>query len=733
MKQTPIRFLVLSFLLSLMPAAGIARQEAERQIASFQSSGGYTVLVDAVVTDSKNRVVTGLTVDDFVILEDGVEQSIDSFQLVETPPADAPKSGAAETEPADQTPDPLDGVGRRRNLIVFLLDYATTEFTNQKLVQEASEKYIRENLQPNDYVAVFSLGASFRFVQDFTNDRKLLLAALAGRDAAGNALASNPPAAAPGTTPSESSVEPISVTADSPGGFAAAGQAAQAQGSGQADLMLAQRIQQLYYTMSTFLAKREAQAVLSAIQAIARGVEPIPGRKTLLLFSQGFIVGGDVERELRRAVSSANRANLAIYGIDSQGLATRSLSGNLVPSGELSSISAATGRDRIKASGGESLFDRARQVGSDVRDSALRYVSAATGGFAIRNTNDLHSSLTRVDQDIRSYYLMSYRPSNQDFDGQFRKIEVQVRKKGLSVRARSGYLAVPPGMEILTDDEYRLLREVESGDVDVSLPVYFRVEKFRPGADSQSVALTIEIPGNAIQFNEVKEDDQTRHDTRLSILGLARTADGKVAMRFGSPVSLRAAPPEYEVLRQGSLSFSNFVELEPGIYSFELIVQDLNSGQTGAAGASLMVRPPQANALTLSSIVVGKEVEAAAEQGQGLEFEGTRILPSASRHFQQQDRLVYFLSAYNCERDDSGLPRVQVEISVARSGDAGAASLPSYLLAKAGPNGEVSTSKYIELQGFQPGTYFLTAVVTDLVSGKRAKGRTTFQIVGPAS
>lgn len=725
-----VRVVPVVCLLSTLGLGPASPAQQESKQPALKGATGYTVLVDAVVTDGKNRVVTDLAADDFVILEDGVEQAIDIFQFREPEPGAEAKTQAAAASDSQGAALPAAAreggqIGLRRNLIVFLLDYATTEYTNQKLVQEACEKYIKGNLKPNDYAAVFALGSSFHFLQDFTNNRDLLLAALTGREVSGNALAaktSNPSPA--GVDTADSQVEPITAS-----GSAAAGAAAQAAGSSQADLMLAQRIQQLYYTMSSYLGKREAQAVLSAIQAIANGVEHIEGRKTLLLFSQGFVVNGDIERELQRTISSANRANLAIYGMDSEGLATRALSSSLRPSGELSSISASTGRDRIKATGGESLFDRARQVGSDVRDSALRYIAAATGGFTIRNTNDLHLSLERVDQDIRSYYLLGYRPAHIEYDGEFRKIEVRVKKKGLSVRARSGYLAVPPGLEILSAEEYRLLRDVETGKVEGGIPVYFRIDRFSPGAEARKLALTLEIPGDAIEFKATEENGETKQQAQLSILGLARTLDGHVALRFGSPVFLSAAPPEYQALREGGVSLSNFVELEPGTYSFELIVRDLNSGRTGTTTSSLMLRPPEGETLSLSSIVLGKDVETAGDQSQGIDFQGTRILPSASRKFKPGDRLVFFLSAYNAHKDEHGSPKLRVEISISRSGSAKTAKLPAYTLTKAGESGEASTSKYIELRGFQPGTYLLSAVVTDVLSGERTTGRTPFQVV----
>lgn len=702
-------------------------------------AGALTVVVDVVVVDAKNRVVFDLKSGDFVIDEDGVEQRIDTFEL------HRPAPGGAATRPPliDSPSDPrlsqpdilLPGYQKsRQNLIIFLLDYATTEFENQKLVREASMKYVNENLQPDDYVAVFGLGARFRLLAAFTNDKEKLISALQSWDASGKALAgaggAGPGLSASGAAQLASSGT-IEVSADSPQGFAAAGQEAAAEGSAMAQLMLAERIQNMFYNMSSFVRKREARSVMTAIQAIARGVEEIEGRKTLILFSQGFVVGPHMDYELEKTVNAANKANLAIYGIDTQGLAVRGTSSELLPEGELQSISSATGPRRKDATGGESLFDRARQVGSDLRDSTLRHVSTATGGFAIRHTNDLHLGMQRIDQDIRSYYLISYRPANQKFDGEFRKIRVEVKRSGLVVRHRSGYLAVPPGMEMVTGEEFRLLQAAQAGRLTLDLPAYFRTGTFFTREIQQDVLVTLEVPSDAIQFRRAEEDDQVRYTARLEIIGLIRDGQGRVLQRFGTPVNLHATQGEYEILKEGSISFNNRLGLVPGIYSFQIFVQDRFTGRAMVSEQSIRVPRPGAE-LALSTIVLGKEVEPSEEGNTFLTAGGTTILPSAQRRFRNGEKLIFFFDVYNVQVDLEGKSaHLNVKISLMKSGSQRGISLPEYIISETGQNSadSLSVAKYIELAGLEPGTYFLMAEVTDQVSNTTKQARTPFYVV----
>src|SRR5262249_18283495 len=154
--------------------------------------------------------------------------------------------------------------------------------------------------------------------------------------------------------------------------------------------------------------------VLTAIRAIALGVKHIPGRKSLVLFSQGFIISQPLWPDLQSVVDAANRARLAIYSIDARGLETRALSGALVQRDEMTAALAPSEnernplaqQERMKAVGGEDVFDRVSQVGHDLPESSLRYLAISTGGFLIHNTNDLSLGLGRVSEDMRTYYVL---------------------------------------------------------------------------------------------------------------------------------------------------------------------------------------------------------------------------------------------------------------------------------------------------------------------------------------
>ncbi|HSR49756.1 MAG TPA: VWA domain-containing protein [Acidobacteriota bacterium] len=735
--------LILTLFVVLLPLVAQQEETQPRQTEVQEApqqpvvrAAGTSVVVDAVVVDRDNRVVKGLTKDDFVLTEDGKRQPIDSVIARSglAVSAEVASSGgeAAASEPGASS------ATRPPNFIVFLLDYASTEFQNQHLVEKAAKRYVANNLEPDDFAAVFAIDSGLTLLQPFTNDAEKLSEAFEVRTARG---ASFNQSAGSGFSVSNAdmlragNIDPTQLQVDAdtsdPSGFQAAGLAAAAAFSEAGRLLLALRMQQLRFNMGSYLNKRETFSILGAVQAVAQAFREIEGRKSLILFSQGFVVGSEAQAEFDRTIEMASRARVAVYGLDPQGLLSKQNSGDLLPQDQLSSISAANGRNRIQASGGESIFDRARQTGSDTRDSALRYLAGATGGFAVRNTNDLYLGLKRIDQDMRSHYLIVYRPTNQSLDGRFREILVQVRERPeLEVRHRVGYRAVPRGLETLSSEELDLVMSAQDGTLPTDLPVYLRADTFHSQAPQQEVLVTVDLPAEEVEFLQSSADGRvegsdTGRVAQLKALGLVRDRSGEIVRRFGLPVSVRASEEDYQELLKGGLSLSHRLDLLPGDYSFHVLVQDLVSKRLGSTERSLRVRP-RPERLAFSTIVLGEQLTRSNNQPGELSADGMRILPSARRQFREGERLVYYLEVYNA--DPAQAP--EVEVAVQRSGSPQKMSLPVQRPTAEGQEAQhLTLARYIELEGLAPGAYNLLAEATDPQSGQKVRARTVFRIV----
>ncbi len=131
----------------------------------------------------------------------------------------------------------------------------------------------------------------------------------------------------------------------------------------------------------------------------------------------------DHQVELREILQRANRSNVSFYPVDARGLVV---------------FDTPIGGPGINQPLPPSVDDaRLRQ-----RYDGLRMMADQTDGVAIlSSTNAVGAALQRVFADVGSYYLMSYYSTNTKLDGRFRRIGVRVKREGLDVRSRPGYLA----------------------------------------------------------------------------------------------------------------------------------------------------------------------------------------------------------------------------------------------------------------------------------------------------
>jgi VWFA-related protein len=350
--------------------------------------------IDASVTDARGNVVTDLTKDDFEILENGRPQTITSFGLVNIPraPAERPLFAANRIEPDVQSNN--QGEGR---LYVFALDQVRGEqiLRTRRFVRRFLEQYFA----PNDLGAVVFLGrADHSKSQGLTNNPRLLLDSVDAFSGGFGEIEAPPPSALP----------PPPATPGTGGS------------SGLPELSI-EREMGLRDAMSSF---RQIVDYMATVHG---------RRKSLLLFSYGYAPtktsdilrvidyrGGTLshaEEDFHRAITTATRNNVVIYPIDPRGLS---------PDGGLGDADAAPARDVA--------------VGLEARQS-LTSIATATGGFALNSSNSFDNAFDRIVQENSTYYVLGFSSTNERRDGRYRKLDVRVKRPGLTVRGRAGYMA----------------------------------------------------------------------------------------------------------------------------------------------------------------------------------------------------------------------------------------------------------------------------------------------------
>ena len=377
------------------------------------------VEVDVVVR-SHDQAVTGLTKNDFRILDNGKPQSIATFSV----------RSSSSNSPGNLAPLPSGTISNRVSrrgeepvaATVILLDRLNTAVEDQAYFGKELIKYLK-NLQPGEHVAIYSLLKSLRIVEDFTDDpQRLLLAASRTKAQQSASLAASDESA---MKTEEDSIR-IAVNPDNTLSVAAAAVNAEVAMNAVTEMEDAEK-------------KNRALLNSAALEDIARHLRGLPGRKELVWVSGGFPIGAlevnsrhddEFGTETAHAVRALNNANVAVYPIDPRGIVAYGTNPAILTP---------------NAKTGQSIFSQVQlpdPVGLNAPNIAgMNLFASGTGGRAIYGTNDLTGAMKTVMEDDEVVYAIGFYPTDQKMDGSYHSLSIKVDRKGLEVHHRQGYLA----------------------------------------------------------------------------------------------------------------------------------------------------------------------------------------------------------------------------------------------------------------------------------------------------
>jgi VWFA-related protein len=411
----------LFLLAALLTAAGSQQAPPPAASQTFRS-GAQIVEVDVRVIGKDGKFVTDLGPADFEIAEDGVPQKIQSVVLVAAsaaPSAPSPPAPSAPNAPPAPSPSPAPRDG---HAWVFFFD--TTHLTSGPLqrARTAVADFIRNRFRAGDLGGILSEGRLSN--NRFTSDRAELLAAAQGVKTPGDTRAKlvlqrewprlQDVEEALRFDQRDPEIMKVAVTrgcTEDPDVCRRPG------GRDFVESLLRDKSRE---TVTD--ARNRAQSTLMIVNTLANGLARMPGPKTIVFFSEGFILK-DSEAQLRQAVGQAARAGAHFYSIDARGL--DKTGGSIIDQPVAFDFSGAQQKFDMLADGTNSL-------------------AVDTGGFAIRNENNFGRALDEIQRDAGTYYVVGYAPARETFDGKYREISVKVSRPGVKVRARRGYLALPP-------------------------------------------------------------------------------------------------------------------------------------------------------------------------------------------------------------------------------------------------------------------------------------------------
>lgn len=529
-----LRVFLVTCGIALMPSAPLlwAAQDQESAPAIIRVTTRL-VLVDVIVTDGKGRPVTDLTRDDFEVLEDGQRQHIAHFTLERrTLPAQEPSE---VLPPYIFTNSPAYKAARQGSLSILLLDALNTPTHDQLYARREMLRYLSEGLPLGERMAVFLLGNSLRLLQDFTDDPRLLQAALSHYGGHSSIWLNE-------SDPTQVALPPPPELPE-----------------------LAKELESFEREGLDFQFRNRVYRTLEAMEAIARWLGAYPVRKNLIWVSASFpllLDLGDIgylrtfKDEMERAARTLTNANVSVYPVDVRGLLALNAGAEYGGWGALT--------------GGRGAYLDSLQTMSKLAD--------LTGGCAYYNTNDIAWAVQAALEDSAAYYLLGYYPTNKEWDERFRTIQVKVRRRGLKIRHRKGYLALAPMERREASKEEELLAAARSPLEATGITLWMSMLRSAGSGESTTVAFRFMVDTESLLLQAEGE----RYGGSVDLLVLVQTPEGKVVKMLNQTLALNLRE-----LGERSILHECNLELLPGTYQVKVVLRDNLSGQIGTLQAPL--------------------------------------------------------------------------------------------------------------------------------------------------
>ena len=537
------------------------------------------VQVDAIVTDSHGHQVTNLRPEDFQVSIHGRQQRITSLSYEHfgrggvTPAAAANPDGTGP--PASESSRTATTSPR---VLAFVLDDLLSSFDSIVRTKLLLHQFIDEKMEPGDMVAIAHTGGGIGALQSFTSDKGRLHQAV-------DRLNWNPVVL----------------------GRLHAGDPIESTGIDMVDAMVSKAQGEI----DQFRHEVFSAGTLGSLTFLVQQLKVLPGRKSLVLLSDGFRLPGIsrangfplpvsdaddslIDEPLRRLVDLANRASVAIYTIHTPGLQYLGL----------------TAADSFTAPGSIAAANRAadRQLEFALSQQGLAYLAKETGGFAVQNRNDLGQGLDRILNDESGYYLIGFVPDDRTFrrDGGFpvfNEIRIKVKQPGLTIRHRKGFYSIPEKERVMDPSPRAslydaLISPIGADKIDLRVTSLFASDP-KTGSFIRSL---LHLDTRNLTF---ADDGDGWHKASFDVLAVTFGQDGEATVNGNRTETLRVRGPDYEhLLNHGLVYTLNLPVKRPGFYQLRVAVRDAASERIGSATQFVEAPDLSTGRLTLSGIAL---------------------------------------------------------------------------------------------------------------------------------
>jgi VWFA-related protein len=617
------------------------------------------VLLDVAVSDKHGKPIRNLKASDIEVYEDEVRQPVTSFKFVSAAEA------RQVTTRAETAAPPAGGSRALRGVNLVCLVFHNLDAVARTRAVEVAREFLKNELPPETYIAIFVLDDRLNPVHAFTKNRQELAQALDGAFAARPLDFINASEAAITANPTQVSVVTVTdmvnhtsstnvvVTGGEVSGTATAG--ANVGTDQTSGIMRGQRVLE-NQAFGNITGMRETDKIINMIRQFGR----LPGRKLVLLLTTGLSTTGDPER-FEKMVAQANEARITIDAIDVSGLTDQSTAqaGNMAVghaaavSRTQTAIGGSLDAAQQKSRQGDTINDAVRN--SDLQAS-LRALAEGTGGTLVANTNEFRKPLQHIAEDLETHYELTYRPTSTTYDGRLRTIKVKTAHSDWRVESRLGYFAMPSlGDAPLAPFETIGLALLASKPLPSAFPVRSRYFGFRGDG-----SMVIEIPAAAL--GATANPSRQTHSLHPQVLTLIKDASGQIVDKFNLDAPYEVPDAKLAELRAMPLVYTHPLDLPPGRYSAETVVMDREGGRSSTSTAAFETAPPAAG-LGMSSALLIRRIEPGAEASAPLTFRGQKLVPFVETSLTPEQKPFAYFVVYP-DKANSAKPQVRVEFTV---------------------------------------------------------------------
>lgn len=675
----------------------------------------YTDLVqtDVTVFDRAGSFVEGLRKEDFELRIDGKPRPIEFFERVTVGAANEESQlmAARGTTSPDRTLPaavPLD----RGRTVFFYVDDMHLATSSLGATLKMINAFLDNEMSQNDEVAISSASGVIGFLQQLTDNKAVLRAAL-------QRIKPRPYSNRDIETPPMTEYQALLVNRfdRSVLDYFAEETMRRSPGISRAN---AENIVQGRATMLLQQGANVTRITLAGLEGLVKASRRLSGRKLVFFISDGFFIdnrSSDTLDRLRRITSDAAKSGVVIYSLDARGLTAPfsdpTQEAAFDPSGRLAS-----------ASQGE-LF---------ASQDALNGLARDTGGRPFFGSNSLDIGLSRALKETSAYYLLAWKPEQGTESNKFRRIEVRlIDKPKLTARVRRGFFDVDPvvaeGKEnnkkpASKTPDVKIRDAIAAPYPDRGLPVALSLT-YRNTPEGMQLSSSMQIPSMFLKFSP--EDGKEK--ASVLVAGSFFNERGQAGARFVEQITVTALNQNYMKTAADSVQYTFPVNLKPGLYHVRVAALDEKSGRTGSAHAWVEIPDLSSRQLTTSSLIIALKSENAVnnKSGNGEPLpENVRF--SIDHQFKRDSYLRFFIFVYNAKRASDSLPDVAIQVQILRDKQPVLTTALKKLSTEGVDLERLPYAADLSLAGLSTGRYVLQVTVIDRVSKTSASQQTRFDI-----